>query len=945
MPKKKTPRKNEDDSQPEEKIPDVLPFIPLRDVVIFPHMLFPILVGRESSVAAVTEAVAGEKLLFVATQKNPLTEEPIEDDVYLNGTVVRILQVLKLPNGLMKVLVDGLATAKIFALEKKENGCPMASLWPIRPQPETTTRTQALTRHIDATFAEYVKLHRSIPDETLNAYENLNDPQRKLYYAASVALLNVETKQSLLESPTLNEQLYQLARILRKEIELLKMEREIDEEVQSSIQKTQRKYIIQEQIRMLRNELQKEDAAQEDGTNDTNQRTDGEDVRDDEPTEEYVRLLSRFRMIKRLMTREASEKAKEEFRKLRRMSPLSPEATVSFNYLDWLLAMPWRTYTQDNYSIRHARWVLDHDHYGLEKTKERILEHIAVINMVGNVRGQILCFVGPPGVGKTSLGRSIARALNRSFARISLGGIHDEAEIRGHRRTYIGSRPGKIIQAIRKAGSSNPVLLLDEIDKLSEDFQGDPASALLEVLDPEQNHAFSDHYLEVDFDLSRVFFITTANVRYNIPPPLQDRMEIIELPGYLEHEKVEIAKRHLIPKQLELHGLKPMKVRFKRSAITKIIREYTLEAGVRNLEREIASVCRKISKREVESRSDAEDLRRVLELIDADWVPPPDDDVDSNGKYPRLGEDENAFSPGLQNESDRETRDGGMTERSTEREDLESLEKLLDDDHIWDILTDPEPIPMVIEPNAEDGMGDAPKTRRNSRHAERAKEKAKPEKRPPIWVTPDDIRTFLGIPRQRGKHELKDKIGSVIGLAWTSVGGDILHVDVTIMPGMDKFVLTGQLGEVMKESAHAALSFLRSHAESLGLPMDFAEKKDIHIHMPEGAIPKDGPSAGLAMALAILSAARKSPARSDVAMTGEITLHGDVLPIGGLTEKLLAARRYNIRTVIIPKANETDLDEVPVPVRKGLHIIPVEHISEAIPYVFERKQHKRCVAS
>ncbi len=779
-----------------ERIPGVLPLLPLRDVVIFPHMIFPVLVGRASSIEAVNTAIDTDKFLFVCAQKNPLDEEPEFADLHQQGTVVKILQVLKLPNGLLKVLVDGLVQAKVVKFVSGENAARSVRIRKIRPVYSDSTRLKASVRQLDSEFREYVKMHRSIPNETLIAYDGLGDPARKLFYAAAGMLTSVDVKQKILVIEDLEEQLYEVIRLLRTEIEIMKMEFEIDGKVQSTIQRSQRKYIIQEQIRLLQNELDEGAEFSSSG--------------------EFGELKKQIESAG--FPENAHRKALDELEKLERMPAMSPEATVSRNYLDWLLAMPWNTLTADNLSVKNAKDVLDEDHFGLEKPKDRILEQIAVLNLVREMKGQILCFVGPPGVGKTSLGKSIARALDRRFVRISLGGVHDEAEIRGHRRTYIGSMPGKIIQALKKAGSANPVMLLDEIDKMSSTFQGDPSSALLEVLDPEQNCAFNDHYLDVDFDLSRVLFITTANVRFNIPLPLQDRMEIIELPGYLEHEKIEIAKRFLIGKQTELHGLSRNTARFDDRAILRIIREYTLEAGVRNLERGIATICRKIAGRVVEARDHAS----------------------------------------------------------------------------------------------------------GSKNARRTSVRLKAE----------NIEEFLGVPRHRMKKRPPPKIGSVTGLAWTSAGGDILHVDVTLMPGADKFTLTGQLGDVMKESAQAALSYLRSHSSELRLEADALEKKDIHIHIPEGAIPKDGPSAGLTMALALISAACRRPARSDVAMTGEITLHGEVLPIGGLNEKLLAARRHGIKTVLLPADNEPDLREVPEAIRQGMNIIPISSIGEAIPLVF-----------
>ncbi len=522
------------------------------------------------------------------------------------------------------------------------------------------------------------------------------------------------------------------------------------------------------------------------------------------------------------MPKDVEEKALEELNKLKKTPPMSPEATVIRNYLDWLIDVPWKKRTKDNLDLEHVRKILDEDHYGLEKPKERILEHIAVLNLVKEMRGQILCFCGPPGVGKTSLAKSIARALGRKFVRISLGGVRDEAEIRGHRRTYIGSMPGKIIQSMKKAGVINPVMLLDEIDKMSMDFRGDPSAAMLEVLDPEQNHAFNDHYLDVDYDLSKVLFITTANIRYNIPLPLQDRMEIIELPGYLEHEKLEIAKRHIIPKQLKEHGLDKFDIKINDDAILRIIREYTREAGVRNLEREIASILRKVAKEIALEKSKNKNVDKVSRVIDA-----------------------------------------------------------------------------------------------------------------------SNLETYLGVPKYRVKKiSAENRIGTAIGLAWTSVGGDILNVEVTIMDGPERFTLTGQLGDVMKESAQASLSYIRSNAKVLGIDPHFYKGKEIHIHLPEGAIPKDGPSAGITMTMAMISAIKRIPVRADVAMTGEITLRGNVLPIGGLTEKLLAAQRYGIKKVLIPKENLKDLADIPESVKKPLKIIPIETILEAIPYVFDNFEMK-----
>ena len=781
-----------------DQIPNILPVLPLRDVVLFPYMIFPVLVGRESSLRAANEALERGKNILLVAQKNSSVDEPTEEDVYREGTVAKILQMLKLPNGLMKILVDGIAQANIKAFVPNPNFLE-AEIIVNRLDPPAGKEIDALVRHTSSLFAEYVRLNRNIPPEVMMAYDGIKEPQRKLYYIASNLIQSVDVKQRLLQTPALRDQLYELSKILSTEVDILKIERDIDTKVQDNIQKSQRKFFIQEQIRILQDELG-----------------------DDEASPEMMKLKEQ--LLAAHLPKEAKDKAFEEFTKLKKTSPMSPEFSVTRNYLDWLVAVPWRKRTKDDLLIAHVKEILNADHYGLDKPKERILENIAVLNLVKEMRGQILCFVGPPGVGKTSLAKSIARALGRTFVRISLGGIRDEAEVRGHRRTYIGSMPGKIIQSMKRAGVVNPVLLMDEIDKMSMDFRGDPSAALLEVLDPEQNVAFNDHYLEVDYDLSNVMFITTANVRFAIPAPLQDRMEVIELPGYLEYEKKEIAKRHIVDKQLKAHGLKTGEVHFEDAAIIKIIQEYTREAGVRNLEREIASICRKVAKE------------------------------------------------------------------------------------------------MVL---AQQAKG-APR---------------KKKKKLNISVTPESVEKYLGVPKFRTKPaESQPRIGSVTGLAWTSVGGEILNVDATIMRGTERLTLTGQLGDVMKESAQAALSYIRSNAQKLGVNPEFNKSREIHIHLPEGAIPKDGPSAGVTMAMAMISAASNRPARNDVAMTGEITLRGNVLAIGGLNEKLLAAQRSGITTVLIPKENVKDLSEIPDKVKEGLSIVPIETIEEAMRYVFSGKK-------
>ncbi len=781
---------------PPESVPSRLPVLPLRDVVIYPYMIFPVLVGRESSLRAVTDAVERDKTIFLVAQKTSVTEEPGVEDVYREGTIARIIQVLKLPNGLMKILVDGLVQAHIERFVPNPKYLE-AEVQINAPPPTMDSELDALLRHTSSLFAEYVHLNRNVPSEVLVAFENTREPLRRVYYIAANILQSVDVKQRILQLLSIREQLHELIRILNSENDVLKIEKEIDTKVHDNIAKSQRKFFIQEQIRILQDELG-----------------------DEETSPELVKLREDIRKAK--MPKSVEDKALEEFSKLKKTPPMSPESTVIRGYLDWMIAVPWHKRTRDNLRVDHVKTILDEDHFGLEKPKERILEHIAVLNLVREMKGQILCFVGPPGVGKTSLAKSIARALGRPLVRISLGGMRDEAEIRGHRRTYIGSMPGKIIQSMKRAGVITPLMLLDEVDKMSMDFRGDPSAALLEVLDPEQNVAFNDHYLDVDYDLSHVMFITTANIRYAIPLPLQDRMEIIELPGYLHHDKVEIARRHIIPKQLKEHGLEKRRVEIKDSAISKIITDYTREAGVRNLEREIASVCRKVAKE------------------------------------------------------------------------------------------------MVTLPRGKN------------------KKKIKNTKAVGIFtVDAERVEQYLGVPRFRNRKKSNEhRVGSVTGLAWTSVGGDILNVDVSVMRGQEKLTLTGQLGDVMKESAQAALSYLRSHARSLGLSTTFFKGQEIHIHLPEGAIPKDGPSAGITMAMAMYSAISGKAARSDVAMTGEITLRGEVLSIGGLNEKLLAAQRSGITTVLIPQENMKDLSEIPDKVKEGLQLIPISRIEEALHHVF-----------
>ncbi len=666
-----------------ESIPDELPILPLRDIVIFPYMIFPVLVGREQSIRAANYAAENTKYIFLSTQKKSAVEDPSEKDLYTEGTIAKIVQILKLPNGLMKILVDGLFQARIIGFTGKKEFFE-GKIEIIIPELENDHEMNAMIRQMTQLFKDYVKISKNVPKDTITAFDNIEEPDRKLFYAAANINQTIEVKQAILSKFTIKEQYLEVIKVLNSEIDILRIEKEIDNKVQENIAKTQRKFIIQEQIKILQDEL-------------------GED---EDASPEFAKMRDQIKKAK--MPKEVEDKALEEFNKLRKTPSMSPESTVIRNYLDWLVGVPWSKKSKDNLDIKHVQKILDEDHFGLEKPKERIIEHIAVLNLVKQMKGQILCFVGPPGVGKTSLGKSIARALGRNFVRISLGGVRDEAEIRGHRRTYIGSMPGKIIQSMKRAGTINPVILLDEIDKMSMDFRGDPSSAMLEVLDPEQNHTFNDHYLEVDYNLQQVMFITTANIRYNIPLPLQDRMEIIELPGYLEFDKLEIAKKHLIPKQLVAHGLEKKHVEFSEAAIKKIIGEYTREAGVRNLERETASILRKLAKEIVVKES-------------------------SNGK-----------------------------------------------------------------------------SKKKSKHI----------------ITEEMVEEFLKTPRFRyQRHNKGNKIGSVTGLAWTSTGGELLSVDVTIMNGAGKLNLTGQLGNVMKESAQAALSYLRASAKKLGLNPDFFQRE------------------------------------------------------------------------------------------------------------------------
>ncbi|MBL6749257.1 MAG: endopeptidase La [Nevskia sp.] len=766
----------------------VAPVLPLRDVVIFPHLAQPLFVGREKSVKALTAAMQDGKRIMLVAQKHADTDEPGADDLYDVGTLASILQLLKLPDGTVKVLVEGAQRARIRGLD--DSGAYLTAEFEPLPEdevPQASGEIDAVMRATVATFEQYVKLNKKVPAELLPSLSSMDSPGRLADAIAAHLNLKLEDKQKVLELADPKSRLEYVLGQLEGEIDILQIEKKIRGRVKSQMEKNQREYYLNEQIKAIQKELgELEDAPNE--------------------QEELARKIEKSGMPKAART-----KANAELNKLKMMPAMSAEATVVRNYLDWLTQVPWKKRTQARIDLSAAEKQLDLDHYGLEKVKERILEYLAVQSRVKKLKGPILCLVGPPGVGKTSLGRSIAEATNRKFARMSLGGVRDEAEIRGHRRTYIGSLPGKIIQSMAKCGVRNPLFLLDEIDKMSMDFRGDPSSALLEVLDPEQNHTFADHYLEVDYDLSDVMFIATANTM-NIPGPLLDRMEVIRIPGYTEDEKLNIARRYLLPKQIKANGLKESELEVGENAIRSIVRTYTREAGVRNLEREISKIARKV-------------VKQVLEKP-------------------------------------------------------------------------------------------ATKT---------------------VKVTEKNLEKYLGVQRFRfGRAEEKNQVGQVTGLAWTEVGGELLSIESALSPGKGKLTQTGSLGNVMQESIQAALTVVRSRARTLGIDPEFYQKNDIHVHVPEGATPKDGPSAGVAMCTAIVSVLTQIPVRADVAMTGEITLRGEVLPIGGLKEKLLAAQRGGIRTVIIPQENLKDLAEIPETIKAKLDIEPVRWIEDVLRIALER---------
>jgi ATP-dependent Lon protease len=770
-----------------------LPLLPLRDIVVFPHMVAPLFVGRDKSVSALSSAMNKDKRIFLATQRNAGVDNPAKKDICDVGVIGTVLQLLRLPDGTVKALIEGKHRARIESyLPNPEFFEVELSLLP--DSPGDTIEVEALTRAVIDQFSEYAGINKSISKELLSKISAISDPSKLADSVASHFSFKLENKQNLLETADIGKRLALLVKLIKLEMEVYQMDQRIKGRVKDQMKKTQKNYYLNEQMRAIKKEM---------GSG------------DDEASDELKDLEKKIK--RKRMSKEAATKARQEFKKLKFMTPMSAEATVVRNYIDWMISLPWFNKSRIRNDLVEAEKILNEDHYGLEKPKERILEYLAVQTLVKKLRGPILCLVGPPGVGKTSLAKSVARATGRKFVRLSLGGVRDEAEIRGHRRTYIGAMPGKIIQSLKKAGVNNPVFCLDEVDKMSMDFRGDPSSALLEVLDPEQNYSFNDHYLDMDYDLSDILFITTANTLPDIPLPLQDRMEIIRLPGYTEIEKYNIAKEFLVPKQIIANGLKDANISFSKAAIYTVIQRYTREAGVRNLEREISSICRKTARKVVNQKDDKK--------------------------------------------------------------------------HIISATT----IASLLGP-------------------------------PPFKIS---------------QIEETDQIGLVTGLAWTQVGGELLCVETLTMPGKGKLSITGKLGDVMKESAQAGVSFVRSRSENLGIDKNFYKELDLHIHIPEGAIPKDGPSAGISMCTSLVSALTRRPVRRDVAMTGEITLRGRVLPIGGLKEKMLAALRGGIRTVIIPKENEKDLKDIPKIVTRQIKVVTVEHMDEVLIHALVLSQGER----
>ncbi len=760
----------------------ILSLLPLRDIVVFPYMVSPLFVGRTMSINAISQAMNEEdKYIFLATQTSPGEDNPDQADISRTGTVAKVLQMLRLPDGTVKTVVEGKHRARIVKFIDNQSFFQVQLELMEEPEIDDSTKTAYFKNVLDS-FKRYAALHKNISNETVDKVAAINDPVQFLYTSAAQFSFKTADNQKLLETDALDERLALLIDLINQETIVLKTDQQIKGRIKKQMEESQKNYYLNEQIRAIKKEM-------------------GEDEAEEDELKELEERIS-----KKEMTEEATKKVLQEFKKLKRMSPMSAEATVTRNYVEWILSLPWNEETEISEDVDAAEVILDEDHYGLERPKERILEYLAVQSLVKKIRGPILCLVGPPGVGKTSLAKSIARATGREFIRLSLGGVRDEAEIRGHRRTYIGAMPGKILQSLRKAGVNNPVFCLDEIDKMSMDFRGDPSAAMLEVLDPEQNYAFNDHYIDLDYDLSNILFVTTANTLPDIPLPLQDRMEIIRLPGYTEYEKNNIAQQFLVPKQIESNGLKDKNVQFSQNALAMLIRNYTREAGVRGLERTISSICRKIARKVAKAEPDGA-----------------------------------------------------------------------------------------------------------------------------INVNTRSVQKYLGPLLYKGTQvEEKNQIGIVVGLAWTQFGGELLFVESAIMPGKGEFRVTGKLGDVMQESARAAISYVRSRAEQFNIDPKFYEKFDIHVHVPEGATPKDGPSAGIAMCTSIISTLAQLPIRRQIAMTGEITLRGRVLPIGGLKEKILAAHRGGITKVLIPKENEKDIKEIPASITRQIEIVPVEHMDEVI---------------
>ncbi|WP_413289309.1 endopeptidase La [Bdellovibrio sp. HCB337] len=793
-----------------------LPLLPLRDLIIFPHMMMPLFVGRDKSINALEEAMSKQTDIVLAAQKDAKTNNPEPKDIYQIGTIATIIQLLRIPDGTVKVLVEGKRRVRIKNFVTNDNFFQV-QCEEIPEESDSPVEAAALVRSVKTTFETYVKLNKRIPPEILMRVSTIENPGELADIIVAQLNLKLEDKQKVLEIHDPSKRLEHLLNLMTGEIEILEVEKKIRTRVKKQMERSQKEYYLNEQMQAIQKELGEKDDYQA----------------------ELQDLETKTKAKK--MSQEAKDKVMKEIKKLKMMSPMSAEATVVRNYIDWVLSLPWADYTEEKHDVKNAQKILDDDHWGLEKVKERILEYLAVLSISKNMKGPILCLVGPPGVGKTSLARSIAESLNRPFARISLGGVRDEAEIRGHRKTYVGAMPGKILQALRKVDKGNPLVLLDEIDKMANDFRGDPAAAMLEVLDPEQNSSFQDHYLELEYDLSKIMFIATANSLHTVPRPLLDRMEIISLEGYIEQEKFHIAKNYLVPKQIENHGLKDYKVSIPEKTIRDVIRYYTKEAGVRNLERQFANVCRKVAKDIVMSQA----------------------------------------------------------------------------------------------------MADMKDTGKKSGKKAKASSSAKNAKTSGYVVTPQKLVELLGPHKFRfGKIEEQNEIGLTNGMAWTEVGGDLLAVEASVVPGKGKFTITGQLGDVMKESCSAAMSYVRSRGPLFGLDKDYFSNIDVHIHLPEGAVPKDGPSAGIALTTSIVSSITKIPVKRTVAMTGEISLRGRVLAIGGLKEKILAAHRGGIKMIICPKENEKDLKDIPKEVMKELKVILVDHVDQVLINALDIKNPK-----